>query len=110
MSPILFFTRVTGLALLTSVGGYLLIKKLAPRLRILQPQRSIFETAFKNSKEDSKQCFSAAALRKRISRKNANPEEYLLIERSLIKNADSRAAINIFEVSLHFELVLTIFD
>ncbi len=43
MSPILFFTRVTGLALLTSVGGYLLIKKLAPRLRILQPQRSIFE-------------------------------------------------------------------
>jgi len=31
MSPILLFTRVAGLALLTSVGGYLLIKKLAPQ-------------------------------------------------------------------------------
>ncbi len=30
MSPILFFTRVTGLALFTAVGGYLLIKKLTP--------------------------------------------------------------------------------
>jgi hypothetical protein len=31
MSPILLFTRVTGLALLTAVGGYLLIKKLTPQ-------------------------------------------------------------------------------
>ena len=31
MSPILLFTRVTGLALFTAVGGYLLIKKLAPQ-------------------------------------------------------------------------------
>ncbi len=31
MNPMLLFTRITGVALLTAAGGYLLVKKLMPQ-------------------------------------------------------------------------------